>query len=87
MKRTHYSYEHEKLREWLKQQREERGLSIRAAADLVGRHHSIIGKIEQERKRIDIAEFVEYCLVLQADPHEGVDVLIEALTKSRRKKS
>lgn len=84
MKRTPYSYEHEKLRQWLKQKREERGLSIRAAAELFGRHHSIIGKIEQERKRIDIAEFVEYCQVLDVDPHEGLDVLINALNRADR---
>ncbi|MFA0811098.1 helix-turn-helix domain-containing protein [Microbulbifer epialgicus] len=84
MKPSPYSPDAEKLRKWLKQKREERGLSIRAAAAMLGRHHSIVGKIEQERKKIDILEFVEYCTVLNADPHEGLDILLDSL-RSRKK--
>ncbi|WP_323844366.1 helix-turn-helix transcriptional regulator [Microbulbifer magnicolonia] len=84
MKSSPYSPDADKLRKWLKQQREERGLSIRAAAGMLGRHHSIIGKIEQERKKIDIVDFVEYCAVLNADPHEGLDVLISSLKSAKK---
>ncbi|MCO1336596.1 helix-turn-helix domain-containing protein [Microbulbifer sp. OS29] len=84
MKSSPYSPDVEKLRKWLKQKREEQGLSIRAAAAMLGRHHSIIGKIEQERKKIDILEFAEYCAVLNADPHEGLDILLNSL-RSRKK--
>ena len=84
MKSSTYSTDAEKLRKWLKLKREEQGLSIRAAATLLGRHHSIIGKIEQERKKIDIVEFIEYCAVLNADPHEGLDVLLGSVKANKK---
>lgn len=82
MKTSVYSPAYDQLRSWLKDQREAQGLSLRAAAELVGRHHSVLGKMEQDRK-VDVVEFVEYCLALGADPHEGVDILVDALERSR----
>ena len=58
-------------------------MTMRQAGDCVGRHHSIIGKLEQDRRRIDIVEFVDYCICLGLDPHEGLDVLIRAHKKQR----
>lgn len=83
MKTSVYSPAYDRLRNWLKDQREERGLSLRAAAELVGRHHSVLGKMEQDRK-IDVVEFVAYCIALGADPHEGLDVLIGCLERGDR---
>ena len=37
--------------------------------------------MEQDRRKIDIVEFVEYCIVLDADPHEGIDILISSIGK------
>ena len=76
MNRSLYSSCYDSLRSWLIVKRQEKGISIRALADLQGRHHSIIGKIEQSRRKIDIVEFVEYCKTLDVDPHEGLDVII-----------
>jgi len=76
MKPSAYSPNYDKLRAWLKSRREEKGLSLRAASEQWGRHHSIVGKLEQNRRRIDIIEFVEYCRALDIDPHEGLEVLI-----------
>ena len=58
-------------------------MSLRAAGALVNRHHSVIGKMEQDRRKIDLVEFAEYCEAIGADPHEGLDVVIESL-KSKR---
>lgn len=80
MKTSVYSPAYDQLRSWLKDQREEQGLSLRAAAELVDRHHSVLGKMEQDRK-VDVVEFVEYCIALGADPHEGVDILIDNLKR------
>lgn len=79
MKSSPYSPHYEKLRAWLKEQRDESGLSLRDAADALGRHHSVLGKMEQDRRKIEILEFVRYCQVIGADPHEGLDVLIRSL--------
>lgn len=83
MKPSAYAYEYTALRAWLKTQREEKGLTLRQVGERVGRHHSVIGKLEQNRRRIDIVEFIEYCLSLDIDPHEGLDVLIRARQKHR----
>jgi hypothetical protein len=45
----------------------------------MNRHHSIVGKIEQRRKKIELLEFVKYCQVLGADSHEELALLILSL--------
>lgn len=83
MRHSPYTQDYAALRAWLKAQREAKGLTLRQAGECVGRHHSVIGKLEQDRLRIDIAEFIDYCLVLGLDPHEGLEVLIHAYKKRR----
>jgi len=75
MRASTYSKEYETLRAWLKAKREEKGLSLREVGDIVGRHHSVIGKMEQDRRKIDVVEFVEYCDALEIDPKEGIEIL------------
>lgn len=79
MKSSPYSSHYEKLRIWLKAQRDKSGLSLRDVAEAMGRHHSVLGKMEQDRRKIEILEFVRYCQVLGADPHEGINILIESV--------
>ena len=81
MKISAYSTQYEKLRAWMRQRREDSGLSLRAASVEMDRHHSVIGKMEQYRRRIDILEFVEYCHVVGADPHEGLQLIIDSMNK------
>jgi cytoskeletal protein RodZ len=79
MKPSTYSPHYEKLRIWLKQKRDESGLSLREASQILGRHHSVIGKMEQDRRKIEILEFLLYCQVLGADPHEGLEIMLESI--------
>ena len=79
MKSSPYSPHYEKLRTWLKKQREISGLTLREASLAMGRHHSVLGKMEQDRRKIEVLEFVRYCQVLGVDPHEGLDILIKSL--------
>lgn len=79
MKPSPYSPQYDKLRSWMKKRREESGLSLRDAAKVMGRHHSVLGKMEQDRRKIEILEFVSYCKVIGADPHEGIDLLVKSL--------
>lgn len=62
----------------MKQKREESGLSLRSVAEAMGRHHSVLGKMEQDRRKIEILEFISYCQAIGADPHEGLDVLLKS---------
>ena len=77
MKPSSYSPHYDKLRAWMKQKREESGLSLRAVGELVGRHHSVVGKLEQDRRKIEMLEFIAYCQAVGADPHEGLDLLLQ----------
>lgn len=79
MNRSLYSKYYDALRLWLKNKRDLKGLSIRALAEKLGVHHSIVGKIEQSRRKVDIVEFVEYCRILEIDPHEGLDIIISEM--------
>ncbi len=83
MKTSVYSKQYQDLRTWLVKKREEKGLSIRAVAEKLQRHHSVIGKLEQDRRRIDIIELIEYCRVIGADPHEAIDILQKSLKNNR----
>lgn len=74
---THYSA----LRALLKSKRLESGMTIRTLADKLGVSHSIIGKIEDGSRKLEIFEFIEYCKVLEVDPHEGLDALLKSLEK------
>ncbi len=75
MRSSTYSREYAALRNWLKTKREEKGLSLREVGELVGRHHSVIGKMEQDRRKIDVVEFVEYCLALEIEPADGLRLI------------
>ncbi len=73
MQRSIYSAKYQKLRGWLKAERQQTpGLSLRALAEKLGVHHSILGKIEQGERKLDVVEYVEYCEALGVDPHEGI---------------
>lgn len=84
MKSSPYSPHYDKLRSWMKQRREESGLSLRDVADVMGRHHSVLGKMEQDRRKIEILEFVSYCKAINADPHDAIDLLIKSLNSDKR---
>jgi predicted transcriptional regulator len=81
MKTSLYSTHYDQLRKWLKVARESKGLTLRDISQLTGQHHSIIGKIEQSRRKIDIIEFVEYCKILKVDPLEGLLVVMNSIDK------
>jgi len=81
MKPSVYSEEYTKLRDWLKSKRHDEGLTLRDVASRLGRHHSVIGKLEQDRRRIDVVELVIYCQTIKADPHEAIDILLQSLSE------
>lgn len=56
-------------------------MSLRFIAAALGRHHSVIGKMEQDRRMIEIVEFIRYCREVGADPHEGLEVVIQSLKR------
>lgn len=73
--KTLYSKESKQLTDWLKEKRAESGLTIRQLAAKLGWASSIVGKIEQGERRLDVIEYISYCEALLIDPTEGVRIL------------
>lgn len=46
---------------------------MREAAQIIGKPHSFIGKIEVGQRRLDVVEFIWYCEKLGFDPIEGIN--------------
>jgi transcriptional regulator with XRE-family HTH domain len=67
---------HTKMGAELKNIRQEKGLTMRKMGDLMGTPHSFVGKIEQQGRRLDIAELEIYCNALGVDPVETYQKLI-----------
>ncbi len=76
MRKTIYSKSSRVLTEYLRNSRRSAGLTIRQLAAKMDVHHSIIGKIETGERRLDIIEFIEYCKILEIDPHQVIEKII-----------
>lgn len=61
-----------KLGEHLKVKRTEQRYTMRALADKLETPHSFIGKTEQNNRRLDLGEFVQYCRALDIDPAKAI---------------
>lgn len=81
MKTSSYSLHYEKLRTWLKQKRALTSLTLRDLAPMIGAHFTSVGKMEQDRKKIELVEFVRYCQAIDADPHEGLEIVIQSISE------
>lgn len=71
-----YSDEMRTLVNWLKSERKQQKLSMRALAERMDKPHSFVQKVEQGERRLDVVEYVWYCRKLGVNPHDGL-LLIE----------
>lgn len=78
MFKTLHTDEHKKLISWLKEKREERGLTMRELASLLGAQHTLIGKVEQGERRLDVVEYIKYCSALKVSPILGIDFIMNS---------
>ena len=67
-----YAKKSKNLRKWLREQRQEKGFTMRSLAAKLGVPHSYIGKIENGERRLDIPEYLRYCKVMDINPNEGL---------------
>ncbi len=75
MQKTLYSAEYETFRAWLVGKRQEKKLTQRAFAALLDAPNSLVAKVEQGERRLDVIEFVYFCKKLEIDPKEGVELV------------
>ena len=75
MQKTIHTPAYAELIKWLKQNRENKGMTMRDVAEHLDVSHSWIGKIEKLERRIDIYEYVCLCKCLGIDPKQGLKKL------------
>ena len=81
MEKTIYSDEYAQLRKWLRDQRNEKGITMRELGERMDVMHSFVGKIEHGERRLDLIEYIKYCAALEIDPHEGLSLIIASSEK------
>lgn len=64
------------LRAWLKSQRLEAGFTIRALSEKLNVPYSIIGRIEDGSRKLELFEFIEYCNAVGVDPRVGFNAIL-----------
>lgn len=75
MQKSIYTLPHQQLCAWLRKRREDQQLNVRELAQRLEIHHSKIVRVEGGRQRLDVVEFVRWCVALQANPRELVGEL------------
>lgn len=78
MRHSRNSKNYSVLRDWLISQRVDAGYTIRSLAAKLEVSHSVVGKIEDGTRKIELFEFISYCQAVGVDPHDGLDVLLKS---------
>ncbi len=65
------------LTNWLKQARQDQNCSMRALAERMDKPHSFVQKVEQGERRLDVVEYIWYCIALNIDPRVGIEVVLD----------
>ena len=63
------------LGNWLREQRQAKGLAMRDLQAISGKPHSYFGKIEQAKRGLDVLEFLELCDWLGMDVTESIEAI------------
>lgn len=66
---------YQKLLAWLKEERLNRGLSVRDLALIIDEPFQFVSKIETGQRKLNIYEYVQYCESLDLDPNKGLAIL------------
>jgi hypothetical protein len=66
---------YQKLLDWLKAERLNKGLSVRDLALIIDEPFQFISKVETSQRKLNIHEYVQYCEALDLDPLEGLAIL------------
>jgi transcriptional regulator with XRE-family HTH domain len=60
----------------LTERRKGQGMNMQALANDLKKPHSFIAKIEKQRRRLDVGEFIYYCQAMDQDPVEMLEKLL-----------
>ncbi|KAA0682270.1 helix-turn-helix transcriptional regulator [Roseomonas genomospecies 6] len=76
MRPSIYNERQRRLRELLREARQEKGLKQVQVAEALGLPQSTISKYESGERRLDVIEFIDLCEVLGVDPRHIVGRLL-----------
>jgi transcriptional regulator with XRE-family HTH domain len=66
---------YQELINWLKEERLNRGLSVRELAQKIDEPFQFISKIETAQRKLNIHEYVQYCEAMSLNPAKGLAIL------------
>lgn len=69
---------HKTMSSHLRTLRKDLGFTMRSLSTNLGTPHSFIGKVENQDRRLDIAEFVLYCDGKDKDPRAVFDEMLSS---------
>ncbi|MFC0820206.1 helix-turn-helix domain-containing protein [Moraxella marmotae] len=75
MTKSIYSSQMIALRAWLRSERQNQNLSMRALASKLDRPHSFVQRVEEGDRRLDVVEYFWYCQALGVDPVFGLGII------------
>lgn len=87
MAKTIYREEYRQVVTRLRDARELLGLSQAVLADRLGRNQQWVSLMESGSRRLDVIEFAEVCLALDADPTAVLSPVVKMLSATSSKKS
>ena len=79
LQKSVHTDEYRELMRWLKQARQDGGLTMDAAAAKVQKPSSWVAKTECGERRLDVVEFVRYCHALQVSPISGIRIIVNQI--------
>lgn len=65
------------LRHSLKSQGKAQRLTMRSLAQRIARPHSFVQRVEEGDRRLDLVEYVRYCIALGINPQTGLDLVLK----------
>lgn len=75
MKKAIATQEYRNLIAWLKQARKNSGMTMRELAQMLGKPHTFVQKVEIHERVLDVYEYTVYCEALNLDPRDGLVLL------------
>ena len=72
---------HQALMQALVEMRGNAGVTQQELANRLNRPQSYIAKVETGERRLDVVEFIEWCVALETEPLEALQIVRSAVTQ------
>ena len=76
--KTIHSELNKNIIDWLTSKRLLAGLTQQQLSDQLNKPQSFVSKYENSERRLDFVEVIQICRIVQADPHELINLITKA---------